>query len=495
VCGSLGLGSPAHADDPFAFLELPSPGRTVAAELVDLDGDSRTDLFEVAFVGIPPQERRWIRVRYQRPDGGLGREPDLELPLPAEAAAYDLADVLPGAGEELLLLVSRGVLILTLAREATTHRIDLPEGLTIGAGPDERGFDRLALSTRELGPEPRILVPGLGEVFLFTPSGELVARLSVGSRANYFVQPPGAIMAESDIQLFFDSPRIRFGDVDGDGRADAVAASRHQIRVFLRRADGSLPREPDRQLWLARVDADDHVRGSGAVRSLLRDIDADGRLDLVIAQLRGGILDSEAAISVFLNRQGGWNLEAPDAELVDPQSVDGVRLLDLDGDGRLELLRIRVPMTVLELIEVLVTRALDAHVLAYGMNAEGRFDPAPRFERKLDVPLNFETGRIRGFLPSFTEDWNGDGVLDLVTSGDGSELEIFLGGAHGDYAARTARQALDVEGMLRAGDLDRDGLSDLVLFNPRRDGKPIRVGRNLGLLPGSPPSLRAAPED
>jgi hypothetical protein len=299
--------------------------------------------------------------------------------------------VLPGAGDELILLGPRGVVILALSDGVQLRRIDLPDGLTVGAGPDERGLDRIALVTGDLGPEPRIVVPGLGEAFLFTPSGELQGRLSVGSRANYFIQPPGAIMAESDIQLFFDTPRLRFGDVDGDGRPDAVAASRHEIRVFLRRRDGSFPREPDRQLWLARVSPEDHVRGSGAVRSLVRDIDADGRMDLVIAQISGGILDSRAATSVFLNRNGGWNLEVPDVEFVAEHAVSGIRLLDLDGDGRLELLRIRVPVTVLELIEVLVTRAIDAHVLAYGMDGEGRFDPDPRFERKLGVPLNFET--------------------------------------------------------------------------------------------------------
>jgi hypothetical protein len=111
------------------------------------------------------------------------------------------------------------------------------------------------------------------------------------------------------------------------------------------------------------------------------------------------------------------------------------------------------------------------------------------------VPLNFETGRIRGFLPSFSNDLNGDGRLDLVTSGDGSQLEVFLGGATSTYSSRDGRQSLDVEGMLRSGDLDGDGLPDLVLFNPRSDGKPILLGRNLGMLPGTAPTLRAAPND
>ena len=49
-------------------------------------------------------------------------------------------------------------------------------------------------------------------------------------------------------------------------------------------------------------------------------------------------------------------------------------------------------------------------------------------------------------------------------------------------------------GRVRFGDLNRDGLDDFVLYSPRRPGAPMQLGRNVGLLPGSPPRLSPAAE-
>ena len=68
------------AGDPFSILSLESPGRTAFAELVDLDGDRRTDVVAVAFTGLPPNERREVRVYFQRENGGLPAQPDWTAP-------------------------------------------------------------------------------------------------------------------------------------------------------------------------------------------------------------------------------------------------------------------------------------------------------------------------------------------------------------------------------------------------------------------------------
>ena len=42
-------------------------------------------------------------------------------------------------------------------------------------------------------------------------------------------------------------------------------------------------------------------------------------------------------------------------------------------------------------------------------------------------------------------------------------------------------------------DLNRDGLTDLVMFNTRREDEPIKLLENRGILPGTPPRLSAVP--
>ncbi len=134
------LPATARADaESFELLQIPGEGRTVAAELVDLDGDARTDLLVFSFVGLPPREKRSIRIHLQRPDGSLDPEPDFVLPLPEGAAAYDLAELDDTPGAEILLLGAHALSVVSLpvgSMELVEMR--LPNALTVGAGAVDR---------------------------------------------------------------------------------------------------------------------------------------------------------------------------------------------------------------------------------------------------------------------------------------------------------------------------------------------------------------------
>jgi hypothetical protein len=57
-----------------------------------------------------------------------------------------------------------------------------------------------------------------------------------------------------------------------------------------------------------------------------------------------------------------------------------------------------------------------------------------------------------------------------------------------------ASQALPLSGELVAADLDGDGLADFVAWDPLDGQGRVRVARNRGVLPGTPPAFRAAPQ-
>ena len=449
--------------DPFQVELFATEGRTVSAEIADLNGNGRGDLMQIVFVGFPPEERRSIRVFLQRPDGSFEPTPSFERPLPAGSAAYDLVDLDSEPGVEILLLRSRGILAFSLAEPNSSQReFAVPDGETIGAVEDERGVDRLRLAWPELGSPPWLIVPQLSSVTVLSPDGELKGQPRVGARANYFVTPrPGPLLVESDIQLFLDVPKLSVGDVDGGFRTLA-----------------------DRSLPLARVSALDHVRGNGAVRVAASDLNGDDQLDLLISHLSGSVFDAAFRTSVHLNRAGVWNLEEPD-QVFETEGWGTDELVDLDGDGKLELVRVRLDLSVLEIIEALVTRSLDARVEIYRSGAESGFAAEPAMKRKLDLALDFESGRARGFVPNVRADLNGDGYRDLLNSGAGKRVEVFLGGSRDPYSRRAARQSFATNGRIRFGDLEGDGMADFVLYDQRDQDGPLRLVRNLGVLPGS----------
>jgi hypothetical protein len=309
------------------------------------------------------------------------------------------------------------------------------------------------------------------------------------------------MVSESDIQIFLDAPRISVGDINGDGRPDILASTRHQLLLFFQTSDGGFDRAPSQVMDLGRISFEDHIRGSGAVRTTARDIDADGLADLVVSETLGGLMNAGFNTYIYFNRGTGWDLDKPDYAFQSPKSLGADQLIDVDGDGKLELMRIRVAISVFELIEIFLQEAIDAHLGVYGLErpASALTTPrtdAPWFEVKLDIPLDFETSRPAGFIPTVEYDFNGDGFRDYISSTDGTKLEVYVGDRAEGYRSRSARQKLATEGQIKSGDLNGDGLTDLVLFNTRRDNQPIRLLRNRGLLPGTvvEASLSAQPD-
>jgi hypothetical protein len=377
------------------------------------------------------------------------------------------------------------VTLLSLAGRAPVWRdVPLP-GTTLAVAHDERGIDRLRMARDGLAPAPLLVVPGFGEVFVAGLDGQILARLATQSRANFFMPPrPGLLVADAEADLYFEHPRIDVAEVDGDGRGDLVVSNRHEVLVFIGREAGHFSAKPDQRHALKLLSEQDHVRASGNARVEARDWSGDGRADLLVSVTQGGLLRAHTATRLHVNRGGSWDVQKADQSFEMDDGWAATDFLDLDGDGRLDFIEVRISARLLDLVEMLLTRSIDPELRVYRSAQESPFDPKPALTRSLDLGVSFETQRTVGFLPAL-QDLNGDGRLDLIAPSDGSLLEIHLGAPGPGLEPRAIRQAFDTTGVIRFGDLDRDGLLDFVVHDPRRPGTPIRVGLNRGVLPGT----------
>jgi hypothetical protein len=157
-------------------------------------------------------------------------------------------------------------------------------------------------------------------------------------------------------------------------------------------------------------------------------------------------------------------------------------------------MRLSIAFSVLEVIETLMTQEVDVELAIHRADGDEPFARKPWSRRKVEVGWSFDTFRPLGFIPTIFDDWNADGYTDFFSSGDGDAIEVYLGGPKSRYLRRNGRQYLDTAGVIRVGDLDRDRLSDFVIHDPHTVDAAIRVGRNLGQLPGSPPRLDVSDE-
>ena len=281
-----------------------------------------------------------------------------------------------------------------------------------------------------------------------------------------------------------------YESVHGSGREKVVAYLRSDQQLvfrFLILESGFKFALPLGVRWICRATFLTACRLDAQKR--LREV-RDGLADLLISETVGGIMDAGYNSYVFFNRGSGWDIGKPDYAFETPEVLGAGQLIDIDGDGKLELLRIGVPINILELIEIFLTEEIDANLAVYRLDRPASVPATPMggdpwFEVKLGVALDFDTSRPAGFIPTVEHDFNGDGFRDYISSTDGTKLEIFVGDPKKGYKSRSARQKIATEGQIRPGDLNGDGLTDLVLFNTRRDNQPVMLLTNLGVLPGT----------
>jgi FG-GAP-like repeat len=293
-------------------------------------------------------------------------------------------------------------------------------------------------------------------------------------------------------------PRPTFEDVDGDGIPDLVA---RRLRgkspsVTIAKGKGKGRFGPPLRVGLGCLLAPprpEPARGGappGGPQTLpmsvayFGDLDGDGRAEIVTREgIDTGKSDSKQ-VKTPLMRYGVHRLR-PDLS-VDPVPFrtiraegyafggtiadgDDLEFVDLDGDGRKDLVTITLDFSFFQVLRVLTAKklgiGLSFHVFA--QQADGSFVAVAG--QKLEEKLNLDLNRLEiSRLGQFQGDFDGDGRVDFVHLGKGKSVTIHRGGPGCRYADKPdlsvalADEPEDVL-LVRVRDFDGDGRSDIAI--------------------------------
>jgi hypothetical protein len=269
---------------------------------------------------------------------------------------------------------------------------------------------------------------------------------------------------------------LAVADLDGDGQRDVVACE-HQsstVGVYLNAGGGKLG---------PRVDT---AAGGGADGGLVSfpagllatDLDGDHRPDLVVGE-QDLVEKSGGGIGVLMNKgDGTWRPVVTYPNTVIDGQMGGtyergplaLAVADLDGDGSNDV----------------VTANTDAYVAAYLNNGDGTFAPESRYRIGAPGPNGTSTAVAIG-------DLDGDGDPDLaVLDTWGPAVACLLNNGHGGFAAERSLVPAphltdDAYTYVAIGDIDGDGMNDIVTSSVHGDAPGVSVFFNRGGATFAPP--------
>jgi hypothetical protein len=236
-------------------------------------------------------------------------------------------------------------------------------------------------------------------------------------------------------------PRWSVADQNGDGRPDLLFFSQDSVAVFRARKNGDFPSEPDLYRGFGLLNPDERVKRGLLVRGEAGDVNGDGRADLFFKKTVGGISNMKTEARLYLALTDGDYPQKPGYTVVRKGHGASARLLDVDGDGRSDLVWPHVEMGLANLIRMMLAGKLSLTFEVY-FSRDGALSEAPGLKVPSALGINFRSAQeLSGPYPVFEEDFNGDGIRDLVlgSAGGGSgddpdRLEIYAGTGAGKYA-------------------------------------------------------------
>lgn len=295
---------------------------------------------------------------------------------------------------------------------------------------------------------------GRADVVVATRFFRTVGGFQDGYRLSIYTQDEAGALAlfqELSHVASASAATVNYGkplvlDVDGDGRAEILVSQEvwgideeSGLQVYKRADDGQFREQPFRQSRYLR-------------RVLAADVNGDGRLDLV-GSFQDTSTAAPAGFQVFLNTNQG--LEAtPAVDMPAGRRVGEIAVGDLDRDGSVDL-AVTVGDNVVTAPDG--TRRTLPVVWTYSRRPDGSYAVNAALTLLFDG-VCADVGRCEGIA---LMDIDGDGWLDLVYSYTG--VAYLRHPANGFPVA--SRVNLGLSGRLvRYADLDADGVMDVLLF-------------------------------
>jgi hypothetical protein len=468
----------AAAGPRFRVEPLVVEGEVASVNATDLDGDGKKDLLAVYTTGLPPYQKRFIAIFWNR-NGIFAPRPDLVLPVSdEEACAFDVGPT-STAADDLLMITPRGVQAQSFPGRVAQAKRVLLEHPTLFHQPIEGQLPRLRVVQDLSAPGSHdIVLPALGSLAIYKRTAgtyEKTAELEIDMEVSGGAVRRGTGRAEvAPFEVRYGFPAIHLADATGHKLLDIIATQEDRVAVYRQQPGLLFHAQPDFTRDFAVRSASDHRERESSAAVLVADLDGDGVADLVVRkQVLQGISSASATSYVYFGHSGGGGYDQKPAQTLESEGIGLLQpqLIDLTSDGRPDLVVPETSFGVFALIRMLTAKTASVNFQLFPFDkAKRRFAEKPSVERALTFHIPISGGADLQAI-SLEADVTGDKRPDLIFGSSDDELSIYPGLGNGEFAAEAVETvSVLATAQLDAVDLDGKGRADLLLHYPQTRG-------------------------
>ena len=269
----------------------------------------------------------------------------------------------------------------------------------------------------------------------------------------------------------FRFPTTRIIDYNSDGLYDLIAIDSDRILVFVQDETGRFSTEPFADLIFDVRTQKEKIDDMAFAQTVVRDLNDDGYADAIVTkQSSKGLSNFRCAINIFYGSAGGY-AEKPDQVIISEGTASERTIVrDVNGDGQLDMILPSIRISITSIIRFLLTRSVPINFNIFLLHEDGRYSDRPDFSKEVKFKIDF-SGDTDVQAVSLRGDFNGDRRMDFVFGTGEDELSIFLGVSGDEDRIFSKKPVVKIDvpafGEVLSLDLDENGYSDMILYYPQ----------------------------
>jgi len=439
------------------------PGQLLSVAVEDIDGDGDNDIVAFSNNADKRYPGRSISVFYARRGGSFPQSADQSFTLAPDAAVFDIGDASGSGKKSICYIGPNGVFAYNLSgRSFSTRPVQLIRSENIFSQQDQSSLPRWNFIMNASGEQPTILVPEVNRLLVyaggsggFRQTGSIPFATRSAFTESIISGDAGPLTISHRLPLVsavgFNSRPEKDLFITWDDNAD----------VFLKKS-GGFAEAPALRFRPGLTDgAKTDLIENTSVQA--EDLNGEGRSDLIVTKMTGGVAQTKTLVFIYMRKKDGSFPDKPSQTII-TEGVIGPCVLDINSDGRKDIILPSVKMGINNFINMLTSRQINMNIGIYLQDRNGRFPDRPTKEKSVSFKLDISNmGKNVKPVMAFGRFTKAAGYGLAVASKEES-VSLFMPDRYsilGDNAALTL--SVNAPSEIDAVDINRDGIDDLIM--------------------------------